>query len=52
MDLKAKCESIDKINSERKLLEDKKHTEELQALKKTNQQLKAQLEGIIAPAKK
>lgn len=52
MDLKAKCDAIEKREAERRLLDDKKHNEELQALKKTNQQLKAQLEGIIAPAKK
>lgn len=52
MELKNKCDAVEKRESERRQLEEKKHQEELQALKKTNQQLKAQLEGIIAPQKK
>jgi len=51
-ELKAKCESIEKREAERRAIEEKKHTEEIQFLKRTNQQLKTQLEGIIAPAKK
>ncbi|XP_069658946.1 axonemal dynein light intermediate polypeptide 1 [Haliaeetus albicilla] len=48
---KAKCEAIEKRESERQQIEEKKHTEEVQFLKRTNQQLKAQLESIIAPNK-
>ncbi|XP_010220264.1 PREDICTED: axonemal dynein light intermediate polypeptide 1 [Tinamus guttatus] len=48
---KAKCEAIEKRENERRQIEEKKHTEEVQFLKRTNQQLKAQLEGIIAPNK-
>ncbi|XP_066538731.1 axonemal dynein light intermediate polypeptide 1 [Hoplias malabaricus] len=48
---KAKCEAIERRESERRQVEEKKHTEEVQFLKRTNQQLKAQLEGIIAPKK-
>uniref|UniRef100_A0A8C8R910 Axonemal dynein light intermediate polypeptide 1 n=1 Tax=Pelusios castaneus TaxID=367368 RepID=A0A8C8R910_9SAUR len=48
---KAKCEAIEKRESERRQVEEKKHGEEVQFLKRTNQQLKAQLEGIIAPKK-
>ncbi|XP_062450111.1 axonemal dynein light intermediate polypeptide 1 [Rhea pennata] len=48
---KAKCEAIEKRENERRQTEEKKHTEEVQFLKRTNQQLKAQLEGIIAPNK-
>ncbi|KAM9405880.1 axonemal dynein light intermediate polypeptide 1 isoform 1-T1 [Salvelinus alpinus] len=48
---KAKCEAIEKRETERRQVEEKKHTEEIQFLKRTNQQLKAQLEGIIAPKK-
>ncbi|KAG5271406.1 hypothetical protein AALO_G00179370 [Alosa alosa] len=48
---KAKCEAIEKREAERRQVEEKKHTEELQFLKRTNQQLKTQLEGIIAPKK-
>ncbi|KAG9334225.1 hypothetical protein AGOR_G00120070 [Albula goreensis] len=48
---KAKCEAIEKRETERRQVEEKKHTEEIQFLKRTNQQLKTQLEGIIAPKK-
>ncbi|NXK84718.1 IDLC protein, partial [Amazona guildingii] len=50
-DQKAKCEAIEKREYERRQIEEKKHTEEVQFLKRTNQQLKAQLESIIAPNK-
>ncbi|XP_062476765.1 axonemal dynein light intermediate polypeptide 1 [Pezoporus occidentalis] len=50
-DQKAKCEAIEKRENERRQIEEKKHTEEVQVLKRTNQQLKAQLESIIAPNK-
>merc|ERR1719420_2637769 len=49
--LKAKCDAIEKREAERRQVEEKKHTEEIQFLKRTNQQLKTQLEGIIAPKK-
>ncbi|XP_062847409.1 axonemal dynein light intermediate polypeptide 1 [Trichomycterus rosablanca] len=48
---KAKCEAIERRETERRQVEEKKHTEEIQFLKRTNQQLKAQLEGIITPKK-
>ncbi|XP_059424140.1 axonemal dynein light intermediate polypeptide 1-like [Carassius carassius] len=44
---KAKCEAIERREAERREIEEKKHAEEVQFLKRTNQQLKAQLEGII-----
>lgn len=50
-ELKAKCEQIEKRAAEQRAVEEKKHTEEIQFLKRTNQQLKTQLEGIIAPKK-
>lgn len=50
-ELKAKCEAIEKREMERRQVEEKKHSEEIQFLKRTNQQLKTQLEGIIAPKK-
>ncbi|XP_064652262.1 33 kDa inner dynein arm light chain, axonemal [Lineus longissimus] len=50
-ELKAKCEQIEKRATESRQMEEKKHTEEIQFLKRTNQQLKTQLEGIIAPKK-
>ncbi|KAM8976083.1 axonemal dynein light intermediate polypeptide 1 [Pelodytes ibericus] len=50
-ELKAKCEATERREAERRQVEEKKHAEEIQFLKRTNQQLKAQLEGIIAPKK-
>lgn len=40
MELKNKCDAIEKRETEKRQLEEKKHQEELQSLKKTNQQLK------------
>ena len=42
MESKNKCDAVEKRESEKRQLEEKKHQEELQALKKTNQQLKVQ----------
>ena len=39
-ELKAKCEQIEKRAAEQRAVEEKKHTEEIQFLKRTNQQLK------------
>ena len=39
-ELKAKCEQIEKRAQEQRQVEEKKHTEEIQFLKRTNQQLK------------
>ena len=43
---KAKCEAVEKRESERRQVEEKKHNEEIQFLKRTNQQLKV----TVAPA--
>ncbi|XP_075907162.1 axonemal dynein light intermediate polypeptide 1 [Nelusetta ayraudi] len=48
---RAKCDAIEKRENEKRQVEEKKHNEEIQFLKTTNQQLKAQLEGIITPKK-
>ncbi|KAM6108447.1 LOW QUALITY PROTEIN: axonemal dynein light intermediate polypeptide 1 [Pterocles gutturalis] len=48
---KARCDAIEKRENEKRQIEEKKHTEEVQFLKRTNQQLKAQLESIMAPNK-
>ncbi|XP_076672889.1 putative inner dynein arm light chain, axonemal Dnali1 [Andrena cerasifolii] len=48
-ELKQKFEQAEKRAAELREAEEKKHMEEIQFLKKTNQQLKTQLEGIIAP---
>ncbi|NXQ89812.1 IDLC protein, partial [Nyctibius grandis] len=50
-DEKARCKAIENRENERRQIEEKKHAEEVQLLKRTNQQLKAQLESIIAPNK-
>lgn len=39
-ELKAKCDAIEKREAERRTIEEKKHAEEIQFLKRTNQQLK------------
>jgi dynein light intermediate chain, axonemal len=51
-ELKAKCEAIEKRESERRALEEKKHAEEVSFLKRTNVQLKTQLESILSPTGK
>eukprot|EP00912_Choanoflagellata_sp_UC4_P000332 UC4_evm1s205 len=50
--LKAKCDEIEKREAERRVVEERKHKEDMEFLKRTNQQLKAQLESILAPVKK
>ena len=51
-ELRAKCDAVEKRTNERRVVEERKHAEEIAFLKRTNQQLKTQLEGILAPAKK
>ncbi|CAC5387183.1 33 kDa inner dynein arm light chain, axonemal-like [Mytilus californianus] len=48
---KMKCEQTEKRAAEQRQVEEKKHTEEIQFLKRTTQQLKGQLEGLITPKK-
>lgn len=50
-DMKLRAEQNERRNAELRAAEEKKHAEEIAFLKKTNAQLKAQLEGIIAPKK-
>lgn len=50
-DMKLKADQAERRNAELRTSEEKKHAEEIAFLKKTNAQLKAQLEGIIAPKK-
>ena len=50
-DLKRSCEMIEKRAAEQKIADEKNHGEEINFLKRTNQQLKAQLEGIISQKK-
>eukprot|EP00960_Hanusia_phi_P034764 751273-Hanusia_phi.AAC.3 len=49
-ELKTKCDTTEKKEAERRALEEKKHQEEVQSLKKTNVQTKQELERILAPA--
>ncbi|XP_014469529.1 PREDICTED: 33 kDa inner dynein arm light chain, axonemal [Dinoponera quadriceps] len=50
-ELRLKFDQAERRSAELREAEEKKHTEEVQFLKKTNLQLKTQLEGIIAPKK-
>lgn len=50
-DMKLRADQIERRNNELRATVEKKHAEEIVFLKKTNAQLKAQLEGIIAPKK-
>ena len=43
MELRNKCDTIEKTEAEKRQLSEKKHQEELQALRKTNQQLKVRV---------
>eukprot|EP00300_Choanocystis_sp_HF-7_P014709 c18788_g1_i1.p1 GENE.c18788_g1_i1~~c18788_g1_i1.p1 ORF type:complete len:237 (+),score=65.57 c18788_g1_i1:90-800(+) len=52
LELKSKMEAIEKRESDRRALDEKKHAEEVAFLKRTNAQLKSQLETILAPVKK
>ena len=45
-ELKAKCEAIEKREAERRAVEEKKHAEEIQFLKRTNQQLKVHTQPV------
>ncbi|KAJ3597809.1 hypothetical protein NHX12_001326 [Muraenolepis orangiensis] len=48
---KAKCEAVERRELERRQTEERKHSEEIQFLKRTSQQLKAQLEVTVSPKK-
>jgi dynein light intermediate chain, axonemal len=50
-DMRVKADQAERRNLELRESEEKKHAEEIAFLKKTNSQLKAQLEGIIATKK-
>ncbi len=49
LELKSKCETIEKRESERRALEEKKHAEEIAFLKKTNVQLKVCVNDLAFP---
>ena len=46
------CRAIEEREGERRALEEKKHAEEVQFLKRTNAQLKKELEAYLSPTKK
>ena len=46
-ELKAKCDQIEKRAQEQRQVEEKKHNEEIQFLKRTNQQLKVSSPGEV-----
>lgn len=50
--LKAKCDEIEKRGAEQREVEKRKHEEAFQFQKRTNEQLKNQLESMLAPSKK
>eukprot|EP00793_Prasinoderma_coloniale_P003805 PRCOL_00003182-RA len=49
---KAKCEAIEKRESERRAIDEKKHGDEVQYLTRSNKQLKQQLNSFLAPGGK
>ena len=49
LELKAKCEAIEKRESERRAMEERKHAEEIAFLKKTNVQLKVRRVFPVLP---
>ena len=51
-ELKAKCEAIEKREQDRRLLDEKKHRDEIDYIKKNNDQLKANLEALLSTPKK
>ncbi|KAJ1616953.1 axonemal dynein light intermediate polypeptide 1 [Pavlovales sp. CCMP2436] len=52
LELKAKTDAIEKRESERRALDEKKHAEEIAFLKRTNASLKRELETYLSPSKK
>ena len=52
LELKAKAEAIEKREGEKRAQKEAKHAEEVAYLKKTNAQLKKELEAFLAPTKK
>lgn len=52
LELKAKADAIEKRESERRALDEKKHAEEIAFLKRTNASLKRELETYLSPSKK
>jgi len=51
-ELISRCDAIEKRESERRILDEKKHTEEVEQLKKANDSLKTSLESLLSTPKK
>merc|ERR1711865_739970 len=51
-ELMNRCDAIEKREQERRAADEKKHAEEVDFLKKTNDQLKSNLESLLATPKK
>ena len=51
-ELKSRIEQMEKREAERRSLDERKHAEEVAFLKRTNVQLKTQLESLLAPTGK
>ena len=51
-ELKAKIDAMEKRDAERRAQEERRHQEEVSFLRRTNVQLKTQLESLLAPAGK
>ncbi|RHY24075.1 hypothetical protein DYB25_007777 [Aphanomyces astaci] len=50
-ELKLRCEAIQKREEEKRLADEKKHNDEVDGLKKANDQLKANLESLLSAPK-
>merc|ERR1712086_300990 len=51
-ELISRCDAIEKRESERRILDEKKHIEEVEQLKKANDSLKTSLESLLSTPKK
>ena len=51
-ELTTRCDTMIKKDNDERTADKRKRTQEVQFLKRTNQQLKTQLEGVLAPIKK
>lgn len=52
LSLKAKCDEIEKRGQEQREVEKQKHEEAFEFMKRQKEQLKTQLESMLAPGKK
>ena len=48
-ELRSRIEAIERRDMERRALDERKHADEIAFLKKTNQQLKTQMESLLTP---